>query len=359
VFATPQTFTVKPADSQLRDELKQNLQSIQKDADLVADHKLGETAKAALSALETGTFDPISTNLRPMAAEAPAPSAATLQLAQSSHEEIDAELLEIFLEEAKEVLASMGEQYAVLESHPHDVEALTTIRRSSHTLKGSGRMVGLKDLGEAAWAIEQTLNQWLRQEMPVTPELLSLIDLSRSIFGAWVANLENSSSPAPDPAAMIAFAERLRGGGDAPAAQAPPPPSAAPAQAIELPVASEAHSAPSEVIDIADVAPLEASFNDNVLELGAATNLGLEFSLDAVDEEAVEGGDELAFDPAATLVIPDLALPPVAEDHSAQPVTQPPISFEDLTSFVGADTVVAPFFGQETEPEALEETIKK
>ncbi|HNL20883.1 MAG TPA: Hpt domain-containing protein, partial [Rhodocyclaceae bacterium] len=43
----------KPADSQLRDELKQNLQSIQKDADLVADHKLGETAKAALSALET------------------------------------------------------------------------------------------------------------------------------------------------------------------------------------------------------------------------------------------------------------------------------------------------------------------
>ena len=55
------------------------------------------------------------------------------------------------------------------------------------------------------------------------------------------------------------------------------------------------------------------------------------------------------------LVIPDLALPPVAEDHSAQPVTQPPdFPFEDLTSFVGADTVVAPFFSQETEPEALE-----
>ena len=30
-------------------------------------------------------------------------------------------------------------------------------------------MVGLKDLGEAAWSIEQVLNLWLRQEQEVTP----------------------------------------------------------------------------------------------------------------------------------------------------------------------------------------------
>ena len=38
---------------------------------------------------------------------------------------------------------------------PHDQEALTTVRRAFHTLKGSGRMVGLMDLGEAAWRVER------------------------------------------------------------------------------------------------------------------------------------------------------------------------------------------------------------
>ncbi|MBK7900122.1 MAG: Hpt domain-containing protein [Betaproteobacteria bacterium] len=328
-----------PADAQLRDELKQNLQAIQKDADLVADHQLGETAKAALSALETGTFDPVATNLRPTAAEAPAPSAETLQLAQSSHEEIDAELLDIFLEEAKEVLLTMAGQYEALESNPHDGEALTTLRRSSHTLKGSGRMVGLKDLGEAAWAIEQTLNLWLRQELPVTPDLLSLLQQSCEVFGAWVGHLENPSVPAPDPRAMVALAERLRDSGDTAAAPTPSP-SPASAQVIQLPTASAPIPAPSEIVDIPDIEPLEpieANFNDIVPELGTASNLAMEFSLDAVDTAAVEGSD--AYDPAATQVNPNLPPSPAASVPG----------FEDLGAFVGADTLVSPFFAREHE----------
>jgi chemosensory pili system protein ChpA (sensor histidine kinase/response regulator) len=34
---------------------------------------------------------------------------------------------------------------------PGDHDTLVTVRRSFHTLKGSGRMVGLAELGEAAW----------------------------------------------------------------------------------------------------------------------------------------------------------------------------------------------------------------
>lgn len=56
--------------------------------------------------------------------EAPAPSPQTLELAQSSHEAIDAELLGIFLEEAHEVLASIAEQSAVLAGDRSNVEAL-------------------------------------------------------------------------------------------------------------------------------------------------------------------------------------------------------------------------------------------
>ena len=204
-----------PADERLHEELKQNLQAIQKDADLVDDQALGESAKAALEALNSGSaevaVDAVLAGIKPQSTEAPEPSAQTLQLAQSSHEEIDAELLAIFLEEAADVLNTIGEHMDVLASAPHDVEALTTIRRSVHTLKGSGRMVGLKDLGETAWELEQTLNLWLRQDQEVTPELLGMISDAYDLFSVWVRHLETGDVGVPDPSGLVAIAVRLRG----------------------------------------------------------------------------------------------------------------------------------------------------
>ncbi|MDR2837667.1 MAG: Hpt domain-containing protein [Azonexus sp.] len=201
-----------PQDQRLHKEIRNNLQAIQKDADLVADHRLGESAKAALEALEAGfTVDAALSSLAPASGEAPKPSAATLQLADSSHEEIDAELLAIFLEEAVDVLATMSGQLALLRRQPDNSEALTTIRRATHTLKGSGRMVGLTDLGETAWELEQTLNLWLRQEQRPTPELLQMIGDAHTLFGDWVGHLGAGDNVVPDTTALIALARRLRG----------------------------------------------------------------------------------------------------------------------------------------------------
>ena len=229
-----------PDDSRLQDELKQNLQDIQKDADLVANRELGESAKAALAALQSGVeVNAALSGFMPQAPEAPAPSAETLQLADASHEEIDAELLSIFLEEANEVLATIGEQKAVLASAPDNMEALTTVRRSMHTLKGSGRMVGLKDLGEVAWELEQTLNLWLRQDTTVTPDLQRMIDEAHALFGEWVAHLESGRGGVPGSAALVALAARLRGV-EVPAEVAV---AEAPVPVVEVP------SVASEVID--------------------------------------------------------------------------------------------------------------
>jgi chemosensory pili system protein ChpA (sensor histidine kinase/response regulator) len=221
-----------PADARLHDELKQNLQDIQKDADLVANRELGESAKAALAALQSGVeLDAALSGLKPLALEAPMPSAATLQLAESTHEEIDAELLSIFLEEANEVLATIGEQKTLLLAAPDNIEALTTVRRSMHTLKGSGRMVGLKDLGEAAWELEQTLNLWLRQDTAVTPDLQQMIADAHVLFGDWVAHLESGQGAAPDPTQLVALASRLRG--------------------VEVAVVPQAVEAPAPIVEVA------------------------------------------------------------------------------------------------------------
>ena len=205
----------QPDDSSLREELKNNLTALRNDADLVADTALVEQTRVILSALEAGDtaapqLDEAMTSLKPQQADLPAPSAETIQLSQSSSEDVDAELLGIFLEEANEVLATIEENARLLQSEAHNVEYLTTIRRSFHTLKGSGRMVGLKDVGEAAWSVEQTLNLWLRKELEVGASLLDMIDRAYSLFSNWVHFLETKEGRAPDPSSLIALADSMR-----------------------------------------------------------------------------------------------------------------------------------------------------
>src|SRR2546429_660460 len=100
----------------------------------------------------------------------------------ASAEAIDAELLGVYLEESDEVLATIREHLDTVREQHANKEALTTIRRGFHTLKGSGRMVGLMRLGEAAWAVEQTMNAWVQEDRAATPALLPLLDVALRHF---------------------------------------------------------------------------------------------------------------------------------------------------------------------------------
>ena len=75
------------------------------------------------------------------------------------------EMRDIFLEEAREVIADAhARRWRQLASIAERPGRLTTVRRAFHTLKGSSRMVGLKDFGEAAWACEQLYNTRLAEQ---------------------------------------------------------------------------------------------------------------------------------------------------------------------------------------------------
>jgi len=272
----------QPTDAGLLQEVQQNLAALQKDADLIADKALGQQTKDVLSALAAGgdaaqQIDEALATLKRQAPEAPQPSAATLQLSQATTEEVDAELLGIFLEEADEVLASMDRNYHLLKAAPHDSERLTTLRRSVHTLKGSGRMVGLKELGEAAWAVEQVLNLWLRQEQEVTPAVLDLLGQTYAVFIAWVEHLKTGAGTAPDPRPMIALADALRLGSEGGTAMASVPsvgeatavvPAAAPvvAEAASLPPAAAERTRLTLAGDLAEIFTAEAKAHLATLE---------------------------------------------------------------------------------------------
>jgi chemosensory pili system protein ChpA (sensor histidine kinase/response regulator) len=139
---------------------------------------------------------------------------------------VDAELVGIFLDEAGEVLQRIETTLAAAREQPDELDSLTIIRRGFHTLKGSGRMVGLMDLGEVAWEIEQLMTLWLEQKRPATAALLDLLGAARKAFSSWVAKLrEGSLEREVDAEPLVQAAHALRSAPlPVPAQPAPPAP---------------------------------------------------------------------------------------------------------------------------------------
>jgi chemosensory pili system protein ChpA (sensor histidine kinase/response regulator) len=158
-----------------------------------------EESPPALSSLPS--LDPASVQ-----SEA-APSATS-----SADPDFDAELLEIFLGEAGEVLECVRATLPLLEAQPAHDAHLVTLRRSFHTLKGSGRMVGLAALGDAAWSIEQVLNLRLADGTAATPPLIALLHAAATLLEGWVADLRATGTSDCRPDALVAGAKRVKDG---------------------------------------------------------------------------------------------------------------------------------------------------
>jgi chemosensory pili system protein ChpA (sensor histidine kinase/response regulator) len=139
---------------------------------------------------------------------APRPGAAA---SSPSAKPLDDSLLQVFLEEAVEVLASIAASLPECRAQPANAEALATIRRGFHTLKGSGRMVGLADLGEAAWHVERAVNHLLERQQPATDELLELATVAHGCLAGWIERLRAGEAPVVDARPISELAARLAG----------------------------------------------------------------------------------------------------------------------------------------------------
>ncbi len=123
------------------------------------------------------------------------------------------DLRDIFLDEAREVTGNGLDALRVLRSERGDINQLTILRRVFHTLKGSSRMVGLNEFGEAAWAMEQLFNGWLAEQKPASDDLLSLSADSLAGFARWIADIDANDDGAWDASAFRTSAEAMRGDG--------------------------------------------------------------------------------------------------------------------------------------------------
>jgi chemosensory pili system protein ChpA (sensor histidine kinase/response regulator) len=126
----------------------------------------------------------------------PTPSATMVRPAATPEDDGDDELREIFLEEAREVVQNGLNALQVLSEEPKNIAELTTLRRAFHTLKGSSRMVGLNEFGEAAWSLEQVLNTWLADQKPSSEDLRKLSTDALQAFGRWVDDIAKGTDTA-------------------------------------------------------------------------------------------------------------------------------------------------------------------
>lgn len=124
-------------------------------------------------------------------------------------EHADSELLEVFISEAEEVLALLAEQLKKLRIHAGDEFALGELRRGYHTLKGSGRTIGLHDLGEVAWIIEQMLNTLVESKLTPNSAILAFIDARTADFARWISQLSSGEALQIDLPTLTDEATRL------------------------------------------------------------------------------------------------------------------------------------------------------
>ena len=92
--------------------------------------------------------------------------------------------------------------------------ALARLRRSFHTLKGSGRMVGARQIGEFAWAIENLLNRIISGTLSRTPGMLNMLRESVAMLPQLVDQLETGRAPPAEAGLLIGRAHAFAEGRD-------------------------------------------------------------------------------------------------------------------------------------------------
>lgn len=243
----------------LPDELAaQRLATLKAEASLANLPEIADRAEQRIAELQAPTAPTAEVPPEPVAEAAPAEPApaATPAPSEEPAEQDDGmdELTAIFLEEAREVITNARETDARLRVHPHDDDAMASLRRAFHTLKGSSRMVGLQAYGEAAWALEQVFNLHLASQAPADTALLDLASEALSRLSTWAEAIAAGDTTRDDSAAIIALAARYgqAGSEELPAAEASPPAAAEIAEAPPVVEPSAPTFEPAPVIEPAE-----------------------------------------------------------------------------------------------------------
>lgn len=118
--------------------------------------------------------------------------------------EQDADILQIFLEEAEELLEKADGYIAHWRLHPHDLDSIRLLHRNLHTLKGGARMAGLLNLADVTHLLEDRLDRARDRGGEQADVLIALV---QHTYDALAQMLDRVRRQEPIPAQIALLAE--------------------------------------------------------------------------------------------------------------------------------------------------------
>ncbi|TDV60531.1 Hpt domain-containing protein [Pseudomonas sp. LP_7_YM] len=128
---------------------------------------------------------------------------AQAQLArQPARDAIDQEIVDIFLEEAVDILDSAGHALQRWLAEPEDLLPLSSLQRDLHTLKGGARMAEIGPVGDLGHELESLYEGLIDRRCSYTPALVDLLTRSHDHLAAMLEQLHDRLE-LTSPAALI------------------------------------------------------------------------------------------------------------------------------------------------------------
>jgi chemosensory pili system protein ChpA (sensor histidine kinase/response regulator) len=229
-------------------------------------------------------------------------------------DDADEEIVEIFIEEAVEVLGVLHEYLPQWQSDSENEEALAVIRRGFHTLKGSGRLLGAEMIGEFSWKFENMLNSFIDNKITVSDSMHQALDEALAVLPQLIEQLKGNREPIENIESLMSAADAISDGHNVATEQAETIEETVESRTLEIgedqveileldvvgenSVSDVSESDVVEVIKFDDVVIGDDSDVD-ISELDADNNFSLEENQDesvGSEEEIIESETELLLD---------------------------------------------------------------
>ena len=112
----------------------------------------------------------------------------------------DPELLNDFILESREHLTSIELQLLILDQDPAHAEAIHSIFRGFHTIKGMAGFLDLDAVREVAHEVETVLDLARNSRLVITPAIIDRILESKDYLNGWMSELESMLATGKAPA---------------------------------------------------------------------------------------------------------------------------------------------------------------
>lgn len=117
---------------------------------------------------------------------------------------MDISFVEIFLEEAEDLISSWESTCLSLENNPDDPELWNSLFRAAHTLKGSSKSVGMIEFSAFIHKIEDLLIILKEDPSRANQTCFEILSASCDITREWMSRVESGEDKAPEYQAVLA-----------------------------------------------------------------------------------------------------------------------------------------------------------